>query len=158
MAKKKRLKVKRTISTKKKGKLGFWEYIIFGVGGVAAVVVAIWGGYYFSSQTSDENLSPAVQTAINHIELAREKSDFGEAERILELALKKHKDNEMLYQQRALLDIDQGKLAEAEAVIAEHLRAVDLRRSSLIYLREAYRVKNDLEHIAKISKEIAHLE
>ncbi|MBN2384706.1 hypothetical protein JXQ70_17665 [bacterium] len=158
MAKKQRLKVKRVQNGKKKGHLGFWEYVIFGVGGIAAILVAVWGGYFFSKQTTDQDIDPAVRKIISQIEREFDRGNLIEAEQIIMSALEKYKDDTNLLNQRALVLIQKGDLSEAEAIILTSITDKGLRRQGLELLRDAYRAKSQTENVFRMSKEIAGIE
>lgn len=158
MAKKQRLKVKKVKETKKKSEFGFWEYVIFGIGGIAAIAVAIWGGYYFGQQTGDEDLTPAIQAIIRQTETLRDKGEFDKAEQVLTFAMKKHDNNELLINEMILVMIDKDELDTAEQLLVDSVESPITKRQSLTNLRDAYREAGRMDDVLRISREIAQIE
>jgi hypothetical protein len=159
--KKPRLKVKRPGSEQKKRKYTFWEYLIFGVGGIAAVVVAVWGGYYLGRQTANPQLTPEIQSVINRIQILREKGgndNLEIAEKMLTHESKKHPGNELLALNLARVYIDKNELAKADELVHSKLHSVQNRRIGLKDLREGYRKNGMSEATVLISKELVKLE
>lgn len=159
MSKKKhRLKVKRAIPIKRKKRFSYWDYLIFIIGGIAAVAVAVWGGYYMGRQSEESELSPAIQTIINHVEDLRARKKYKVAEEIIDVTIKEHPDSEELLYHKARVLMSEGKPSLADTIIHNDIKDEKLRKKVLLELRDAYRIKRMKDDSIRISKEIAHFD
>lgn len=156
--KKQRMKIQRPQVKKRSAGMTVVDYIIWTVGGIAAVVVAVWGGYYLGMQSDEEGLSPAIDAILLKVTLLQDQGKLDDAERILNLAMKKYPEEENLYVAQAEVNIKQGKLEAADQLIHKNVSTLTLRYKSLHDLREAYRVeKRDADSI-RLSKELAAID